>query len=195
MSYRAILAAILLGSTASIATAQTAPSATTTPTTTPMGASRSTASSDRYAAIQGAKVGIAQAIGVAEKKDGSGKAISAEFETQSGSDPAQYEIKVLYPDGKLVEHKVDATNASVIKSENQPFEKYFTRLKAADFQNAKASLTAAIEMAERQVGNGAKAVDVEVEKDGSAVLYEIELVTATGKHEVKVDANGQVFSK
>lgn len=197
MTHRAILVAALLCSTTGIAAAQTAPPTQPAPTATtaPMGASRTSAPSDKYAAIQGAKVGIAQAIDVAQRTGGSGKAISAEFEARDGNDPAQYEIKVLYPDGKLVEHKIDATTAGVIKSENQPFERYFTRLKAADFQNAKASLTAAVKMAEKQVGNGAKAVDAEVEKDGSAVLYEIELVTASGKHEVKVDANGQVVPK
>ena len=196
MTYRRTFTALLLCSTASFAAAQTTPPpATTTPpgTTAPTTLPRTTTTpSDRFAAVQAAKVSMAQAIDTAEKTEGSGKAISAEFEQQSGNQAAHYEVKVVYPDGKLVEHEIDATSGAVTRSDNQPFERYFTRLKPADFQNAKASLKDAIETAERQIGNGAKAVEVEVEKDGSAVLYEIELVSASGKHDVKVDANGQV---
>jgi hypothetical protein len=43
-------------------------------------------------------------------------------------------------------------------------------------------------MAEQRTGSGARAFDVEVENDGSSVVYEIELVSTSGSHEVKVDA-------
>lgn len=191
MTYRHTLAVLLLCATAGSATAQTAstPAAPVPGATPPRTTS---APSDRFAAVQAAKVSMAQAIDAAEKTGGQGKAISAEFEQQSGNEAAHYEVKVVYPDGKLVEHEIDATSGAVTKSDNQPFERYFTRLKPADFQNAKASLKDAIETAERQVGNGAKAVEVDVEKDGAAVLYEIELVTASGKHDIKVGADGQI---
>lgn len=187
--------------TASFAAAQTAAPGTTPPsaptTTTPPAVTQMPAASmsEEYAAIQAAKVAIADAISVAEKTGGQGKAISVDFERQSGNEAAHYEVKVIYPDGKLVEHEIDAMTGSVIKSENQPFERYFTRLKPADFQGAKTSLREALTVAERHVGNAAKAVEAEVEKDGSAVVYEIDLVTASGKHEVKIDASGQIVAR
>jgi hypothetical protein len=32
-----------------------------------------------------------------------------------------------------------------------------------------------------------------VEKDGWAVLYEVELASASGRHDVRIDPNGQVL--
>jgi uncharacterized membrane protein YkoI len=195
MFSRTPLVVALLGCTLSAAPAQT----TTTPTTPLATANAPSAapagSTDKYAAIRDAKVTMAQAVEVAERTGGQGKAIDVEFERPSGSEPAHYEIKVVYPDGKLVEHKVDANAGTVLKSENQPFERYFTRLKPADFQAAKASLREAVKAAEGSVGNSARAVEAEVEKDGSAVIYEIELASASGKHEVRIDANGQLVAR
>jgi uncharacterized membrane protein YkoI len=82
----------------------------------------------------------------------------------------------------------------VIKTENQPIERFFTRLKPADFQNARMSLKDAIATAEQRAGAGARAVEAEVDRENNAVVYEIEVATAERSQEVKVDANGQVVS-
>ena len=143
-------------------------------------------------AIQSVKVPLSQAIDTAEKQGGAGRAISAEFEKSEGKEPAMYEIKVVYDDGRLVEHFIDANSGQLIKSENQPFERYFTRLKVSDFQNAKTTLKDAVTLAEQRGGAGAKAVEAEVDREGDSVVYEIEVVTADKSQEFKVDANGQV---
>jgi uncharacterized membrane protein YkoI len=202
-----LLAATALAATATVALAQTAPtspapspapgttaSGTTAPGTMAPG-TVAPAGSRTYAAISAAKTQMAAAIEIAERTGGAGKAIDVEFERRDGNDPAHYEIKVVYPDGKLVEHYIDAANGNVIRSENQPFERYFTRLKAADFGAAKVSLREAVAIAERHVGAGARAVDVEVERDGNAVLYEVEVETPTERREVRIDANGQVAQR
>ena len=130
-----------------------------------------------------------------DERTGQGKAIDVEFERASGNEQAHYEIKVVYPGGKLVEQKVDANAGTVLKSENQLFERYFTRLSPADFQGAKASLRDAVMAAESRIGNAARAVEAEAEKEGTSVIYEIELASASGKHNVRVDANGQMVAR
>lgn len=120
------------------------------------------------------------------------RAISAEFERAEGNSPARYEVKVVHADGRLVEHEVDAMNGRILKSENQPFERFFTRLKPADLASAPTSLRRAIELAEERAGPGSRAVDAEVEREGSTVAYEIEVATPDRMREVKVRADGQV---
>jgi uncharacterized membrane protein YkoI len=166
----------------------TAPAAPSAPGSGAASASRSS----EYQAIQAVKVSLAEAVDTAERHGGQGRAISAEFEEQEGKEPAHYEIKVVYPDGKLVEHDIDANTGQVMKSENQPFERYFTRLKPADFQNAKTALKDAIAMAEQRVGSGARAIEAEVDRENNTIMYEIEVATADRTQEIKVDANGQV---
>jgi hypothetical protein len=57
-------------------------------------------------------------------------------------------VKVVYPSGKLVEYGINADTGALYKTENQPIERYFTRLKPADFQNAKTSRKDALAIAE-----------------------------------------------
>ena len=193
-------ATLILG--AGLALAQTAPA---TPQPGMSGAPGSTAtqatpnaagapSSSASQPFQSAKVPLSQAIDTAEKQGGTGRAISAEFEKQEGNDPAHYEIKVVYDDGRLVEHFIDANSGQVIKSENQPFERYFTRLKVSDFQNAKTTLKEAVTLAEQRAGAGAKAIEAEVDREGDSVVYEIEVSTGDKSQEFKVDVNGQVLA-
>lgn len=180
-----LLAATALAASATVALAQTAPT----------GPAPAPAASRNYTAISAAKTPMAQAIEIAERTGGAGKAIDVEFERRDGNDPARYEIKVVHQDGKLVEHYIDAENGSVIRSENQPFERYFTRLKPADFQAAGTSLRDAIGVAERHVGAGAKVIDIEAERDGDVVRYEIEVETPTERRQLRVDANGQIVTR
>ncbi len=194
MVSRMCLALAILGACATASAAQTSSAPAPTPTTANSAAAPA-ALTNKHAAVREAKVQMAQAAEVAERTGGQGKAIDVEFERASGNEPAHYEIKVVYPDGKLVEHKVDANAGTVLKSENQLFERYFTRLSPADFQGAKASLRDAVMAAESKIGNAARAVEAEVEKEGTSVIYEIELASASGKHEVRVDANGQVVAR
>lgn len=140
-----------------------------------------------------AKTSLAQAITAAEGKgdEKGGRAIDADFEKGDGKNPAHYAIKVVYPSGKLVEYGINADTAEVYKTENQPIERYFTRLKPADFQNAKVSLKDAIGLAEQKVP-GSKAYEAEVEREGKAVEYEIKVALPEREQEIKVHADGTV---
>lgn len=173
----------------------TAPATTgaTSPRSTVPATDAARLSSD-FQAIQGAAVSLAQAIGTAEGQ-ANGRAISAEFEARDANEPAHYDVKVVHADGKLIEHEIDATTGRIISSENQPFERYFTRLKPADFQNARLSLREAIAMAEQRAGAGARALEAEVDRESSNVVYEIEIASAERSQELTIDGNGQVVER
>lgn len=156
-------------------------------------ATKSNSDLKEWQVAKSAKVGLAQAIATAEGKgeEKGGRAIDADFEKADSKNPARYAIKVVYPSGKLVEHGVNADTGELYKSENQPIERYFTRLKASDFQNAKVSLKDAIALAE-QKAPGSKAYEAEVEREGNAVEYEIKLALTDREQEVKVGPDGTV---
>lgn len=136
-----------------------------------------------------AKIGLAQALTTAEAKVAGGRAIDADFEKADGKNPTHYSVKVVYPDGKLVEYGINADTGELYKSENQPIERYFTRLKTSDFQNAKVSLKEALAIAEKTAGGG-KAYEAEVEREGKAVEYEISVAQDNGSKEIKVGPDG-----
>ncbi len=158
-------------------------------------ATKSNSDLKEWQVAKSAKIGLAQAIATAEGKaegeEKGGKAIDADFEKADSKNPARYAIKVVYPSGKLVEHGVNADTGELFKSENQPIERYFTRLKASDFQNAKVSLKEAIALAEAKAP-GSKAYEAEVEREGNAVEYEIKLALTDREQEVKVGPDGTV---
>ncbi len=137
------------------------------------------------------KVGLAQALTTAEAQGEKGRAIDADFEKADGKNPTHYSIKVVYPDGKLVEYGINADSGALYKTENQPIERYFTRLKPADFQNATTSLKDALTIAEQKTGGG-KAYEAEVERDGKSVQYEIKVALADREQTVKVGPDGKV---
>lgn len=196
MLTRFLATAGALALTTGLAFAQTtAPTAPTAPGTAPATAPAATSTSDmkEFQAAKLAKISLAQAIATAEQKDGNGRAIDADFEEADGKNPTHWAIKVVYPDGKLVEHGINAETGALYKSENQPIERYFTRLKASDFQNAKTSLKDALAIAEQKAGGG-KAYEAEVEKDGSTVQYEIKVAGADKEQEVKVGPDGKVLN-
>ncbi|AWN39673.1 PepSY domain-containing protein [Methylobacterium durans] len=184
MLTRLATAAGLLALTTSLAVAQ-APAATNPP------ANQASSDMKEFQIAKLAKVSLADALTKAESQGDKGRAIDADFEKADGKNPAHYSIKVVYPDGKLVEYGINADTGDVYKSENQPIERYFTRLKTADFQNAKTSLKDAIAIAERKAGGG-KAYEAEVERDGNAVQYEISVALADRSQEVKVGPDGKV---
>ena len=196
MKRLSLAAALALACAASAAVAQTSPPASPPApgAGAPAAGARAGATASRsYQAIQAVAVPAARAIEAAEKQGGTGRAISVEFERQSGNTAAYYTIKVLYDDGRLVEHSVDATSGQVTGSANQPFERYFTRLTPGDLRAAKVSLRDAIVAAEQRAGAGARAIEAEIDREGGAVVYEIEVVTPDRSQEIKVDANGQVL--
>src|SRR5215203_3072491 len=103
---------------------------------------RGSRSASDVQAMQNLKVSLSQAIDTAEKQ-GQGKAIDAEFNRDGNA--GYYEIKVLSDNGnKLVLHRVDGNSGQVTGTDNQPIEKYFTRLKPADVANARISLKQAL---------------------------------------------------
>src|SRR5215204_2528414 len=152
---------------------------------------RTSRSASDVQAIQNLKVSLSQAIDTAEKQ-GQGKAIDAEFKRDGTA--GHYEVKVLSDNGnKLVLHRVDGNSGQVTGSDNQPLEKYFTRLKPADVANAHTSLKQALATAEKQA-NG-KAIDAEVEREGSGVQYKITVANGDRTQDVRIDGNGQVVSR
>ena len=140
-----------------------------------------------------AKTSLAQAIATAEGKgeEKGGRAIDADFEKADSKNPTHYAIKVVYPSGKLVEYGINADTGELYKTENQPIERYFTRLKPADFQNAKVSLKDAIALAEQKAPGG-KAYEAEVEREGNAVEYEIKVALTDREQEIKIGPDGVV---
>jgi len=169
-------------------TAPTGPAAGDTTRST----GRTSRSADDVRAIQNLKVSLSQAIDTAEKQ-GQGKAIDAEFKRDGTA--GHYEVKVLSDNGnKLVLHRVDGNSGQVTGSDNQPLEKYFTRLKPADVANARTSLKQALATAEKQAGGG-KAIDAEVDREGSGVQYKVTVANGDRTQDVRVDGNGQVVSK
>ena len=77
------------------------------------------------------------------------------------------------------------------KTENQPIERYFTRLKPADFQKATTSLKDALKIAEQKAGGG-KAYEAEVEREGASVQYDIKVALPDREQKVKVGPDGKV---
>ncbi|MCJ2073264.1 PepSY domain-containing protein [Methylobacterium sp. J-030] len=189
MIIRLTAAAGLLALSTSLAPAQTATATPAEP------ASRADSNLKEWQVAKLAKVGLAQALTTAESQgdEKGGRAIDADFEKAGSKDPAHYSVKVVYPSGKLVEYGINADTGALYKTENQPFERYFTRLKASDFQNAKTSLKDALAIAEQKAGGG-KAYEAEVEKDGSAVQYEIKVAGTDKEQEVKVGPDGKVLN-
>ncbi|GJD78402.1 PepSY domain-containing protein [Methylobacterium gregans] len=209
-AFRLTAAAGLLALSAGLAAAQTPAPSTPTPSTTtnpdltknPENTGRAPSATEatqdknlkEWQVAKSAKIGLAQAIATAEGKaedNEKGKAIDADFEKADGKNPAHYSIKVVYPSGKLVEHGINADTGELYKSENQPFERYFTRLKVSDFQNAKVSLKDAIALAEQKAAGG-KAYEAEVEREGNAVEYEIKVALTDREQEIKVGPDGKV---
>ena len=197
MTLRLAAAAGLLALTTGLAAAQN-PDLTKNPENTGRAPTATQATKDdsslkEWQLAKSAKVDLAKAIASAEGKgeEKGGKAIDADFEKADSKNPAHYAIKVVYPSGKLVEHGVNADTGEVYKSENQPFERYFTRLKVSDFQNAKVSLKDAIALAEKKAPGG-KAYEAEVEREGNAVEYEIKVALADREQEIKVGPDGTV---
>jgi len=142
--------------------------------------------------MQNLKVSLSQAIDTAEKQ-GQGKAIDAAFKRDGTAGP--YEIKVLSDNGnKLVEYKVDGNSGQVTGTDNQPIEKYFTRLKPADIANARTSLKQALATAEKQAGGG-KAIDAEGDREGSGVQYRVTVANGDHTQDVRIDGNGQGVSR
>jgi len=188
MFTRLTTAAALVALSAGFASAQTT---TTAPADKPAAGTATAAGKDlkEWQAAPLAKTNLATAIATAEGKEAGGRAIDADFELADSKNPAHYSIKVVYPDGKLVEHGINADTGELYKSENQPIERYFTRLKVSDFNNAKVSLKDALTIAEQKAGGG-KAYEAEVEREGNAVEYEISVALPDGSKEIKVGPDG-----
>ena len=184
----------ILALSTGLALAQTPAAETPAATGTAPSAAQATKDMKEFEAAKLAKVNLAQALQTAESQGEKGRAIDADFEKAGSKDPAHYSIKVVYPDGKLMEYGINADTGALFKSENQPIERYFTRLKTADFQNAKTSLKDAIAMAEQHAAGG-KAYEAEVERDGNAVQYEISVALADRSQEVKIGPDGKIVDK
>ncbi|MFE1597881.1 PepSY domain-containing protein [Methylobacterium sp. ID0610] len=187
MLNRIATAAGLVVLTTGLALAQT-PAPTAPAPTTP--AAPAPGDMKEWQAAKLAKISLADAIATAESQGDKGRAIDADFEKADSKNPMHWSIKVVYPDGKLVEHGIDADTGKLYKSENQPIERYFTRLKVSDFQNATVSLKDALAIAEQKAGGG-KAYEAEVERDGQSVIYEISVALADRSQEVKVGPDGK----
>lgn len=144
----------------------------------------------RTPTVTDVKLPMTQAIQTAEAQ-GKGKAISVEFD---GKGP-EYEVKILTADGKLVKYKLDANSGQLRGTENEIFERFFTRLKPQILQAAATTLTQAIAVAEQSVGG--KAIGAEVERESAdRVLYEVSVLKSDRTtQKVKIDGtSGQITS-
>lgn len=196
-TFGAVAGALLL--TAGLAQAQTttnpqpAPGGMVSPpmSTAPAAGTNARSGQDSdYQAVMNAKVSLLQAIDTAEGQ-GRGRAIEAEFDDDDGG---RWEIKVIQADGKLVEHVINATTGQITRSQNQPVERFFTRLKPADVQNAPTSLKQAITIAEQRVA-GAKVVEAEIDRDNDKLIYELEVRGPDRSQDIEIDATGSVLTK
>jgi len=144
-----------------------------------------------YQVAKSARVSLAQAVSTAESGGGrkGGRAIDADFGKAGGGNPSNYAIKVVYPDGRLIEYAIDADSGEPYRAEDQPVERYFTRLKASDFRNSKTSLKDAIELAER-TAKGGKAYEAEVGREGDAVEYRIKVALLDREVVIEIGADG-----
>ena len=193
MKVRMMIALALLGTSAGLASAQT----TTAPTAPAKPAAGATAANKpalkgKHAAIEAAKIPILDALAIAEKIGGPGTAIEFEFERGDHNGPSFYEIQVLYPDGKLVEQVIDANTGELLMSETQSYQGEFAGIDPKILQSAKTALRDAITKAEKEIGGSARAVEAELDKVGSDLVYKIDLATPTGKQKVTVDKSGTV---
>lgn len=157
------------------------------------GAQAVTSAAHEEQTLSDAKVALTQAIGIAEKQ-GSGQAVSADYKAKHGS-MGHYDIRVLSSDGsKLTRYRVNSNTGKITEASSEPFQKYFTRIKATDLQNAPTSLKSAITTAESQ--SGGKAVVADTDHTGDTVQYTVKVAKADGTTEkVKVNgADGKVAS-
>ncbi|MGU3362355.1 PepSY domain-containing protein [Methylobacterium sp. M6A4_1b] len=193
MMHRLAAAAGLLAMSSGLALAQS-PAAkpdTAKPDTAKTDTAKSEKDMKEYQVAAASKITLAQALTTAEQQGEKGRAIDADFEKADAKNPNHYSIKVVYPDGKLVEYGINADSGALYKTENQPIERYFTRLKPADFQKATTSLKDALKIAEQKAGGG-KAYEAEVEREGSSVEYKIKVALADREQKVKVGPDGKV---
>jgi uncharacterized membrane protein YkoI len=147
------------------------------------------ASKSTIDAYNAAKMSLPQAIQTAEKH-ASAKAVSAEFDTESGK--GVYEIEVLK--GKdIVKYKVDANTGQVVDAGKETFESLFNRVKPEDIEGAKVTLEQAIGAAEKQLGG--KAIKAEVERKSDRVQYEVDVLVGNDTKTVKIDGvSGQAVA-
>jgi uncharacterized membrane protein YkoI len=140
-------------------------------------------------AYNAAKVSLPKAIQAAQEHAGA-KAVSAEFETESGK--GVYEVEVLK--GKdIVKYKVDATTGQVTDAGKNTFESLFNRVKPEDIGAAKVTLEQAIGAAETQAGG--KAIKAEVERESGRVEYEVDVLVGNDTKRVKIDGvSGQAVT-
>ncbi len=102
-----------------------------------------------WQAVKLAKISLADAIATAEKRTATAGAHRRRLREGRRQEPDPWSIKVVYPDGKLVEHGINADTGELYKSENSRSSATSPRLKVADFNNAKVSLKDALAIAEK----------------------------------------------
>jgi uncharacterized membrane protein YkoI len=152
------------------------------------GPDRSTLSNDARAGLNAVKLGVPQAIQIAEK-EGRGRAVGATFSpfAQGGG---SHEIIVLKDDGSLARFNIDANTGNVIGVTNQILQSYVTKLTPGGVGSAKTSLLQAITLAE---GSGARAIGAETEQSGDAISYEITVAGDGGERSVHIAGDGKIL--
>jgi uncharacterized membrane protein YkoI len=126
-----------------------------------------------------AKVTLTDAMRLAEH-EANGRATEAKFKPSGkGNTAGAYEVKVLSNNGdKLMGYTVDAASGHITSAGNEPFEKVFTHLTAAEIAGVQTTLSSAIGMAEQKTGG--RAIDAEVSRKGEHVRYDIEVAKDDG---------------
>ncbi|MFC7051146.1 PepSY domain-containing protein [Hansschlegelia quercus] len=152
------------------------------------GPDRSTLSNEARSGQNASRLGMPQAIEIAEKS-GQGRAVGATFSpfAQGGG---SHEVIVLKADGSLARFNIDANTGNVIGVTNQILQSYVTRLTPDGVGSAKTSLLQAISVAE---GGKARAIGAQTEQNGDTVSYEITVAGDGGERSVHVAGDGKIL--
>jgi uncharacterized membrane protein YkoI len=152
------------------------------------GPNRNTLSGDALSEQNKVRLGMSQAVEIAEK-EGRGRAVGATFSpfAQGGG---SHEVIVLKPDGSLARFNIDANTGNVIGVTNQILQSYVTSLTPAAVGSAKTPFLQAILVAE---GSGSRAIGAQTEQNGEAISYEITVAGEGGERSVHVDSDGKIL--
>lgn len=146
-------------------------------------------SSETISAMQ-SKVSLTQAINIA-KQNAKGDIVSAEFDYDDDDATGKYEIE-LVGNGTSYEVKIDANTGQVLKTKQEKLDKK-DMVEYSAMNQAKVTLTTAIQIAAQSV-NG-KVISAEFELERGQSVYDTEIVKGNQIYNVSIDANtGKVLS-
>ena len=135
--------------------------------------------------MQTAKLDLAQAIATAERETG-GRVIEAELDEDD--DMFFYKLEVMR-DNDLVLVYINPASGVVVGTREPGVMRGTSRDSAQDraeaVRGAKVSLSQALAIAEERTGG--RAVEIEIEREGSSYLYEVTTIQPGLEHDLEID--------